>query len=84
MTKQQKALAKLAATPTPANIKWDELRSVLEHLGYTMLTGSGSRRKFFHAEKDDLIICHAPHPLPNVDKGCVADVVEHLRRMGFI
>jgi len=84
MTKQKKALAKLTATPTPANVKWDELKSALEHLGYTMLTGSGSRRKFFHSEKNDLIICHAPHPLPDVDKGCIADVVEHLKSNGFI
>ena len=84
MTKQQKALARLTAIPVPANIKWDELKSVLEHLGYVTLNGSGSRRKFFHAAKDDLIICHAPHPSPNVDRGCVADVVEHLRRVGFI
>jgi predicted RNA binding protein YcfA (HicA-like mRNA interferase family) len=84
MTKQQKALAKLTASPIPANVKWDELKSVLEHLGYTMLTGGGSRRKFFHAEKNDLIICHAPHPSPDVDKGCIADVVEHLKSSGFI
>ncbi len=84
MTKQQKALAKLTALPTPVNIKWDELKSVLEHLGYTMLTGDGSRRKFFHAGKNDVIICHVPHPSPDVDKGCVADVVEHLKSNGFI
>lgn len=84
MTKHEKALAKLTATPTPASVKWDELKSVLEHLGYTMLTGSGSRRKFFHSEKNVLIICHAPHPSPDVDKGCIADVVEHLKSNGFI
>jgi predicted RNA binding protein YcfA (HicA-like mRNA interferase family) len=84
MTKQQKALARLTGSPTLTNIKWDELKSVLEHLGYTMLTGSGSRRKFFHADKNDLIICHAPHPSLDADKGCIADVVEHLKSNGFI
>ena len=84
MAKQEKALARLMASPTAANVKWNELRSVLEHLGYTMLRGSGSRRKFFHAEKNDLIICHAPHPSPDVDKACIADVVEHLKSNDFI
>lgn len=84
MTKHQKALAKLMISPTPANIKWEELKGILEHLGYTMLSGGGSRRKFFHARKNVLIICHAPHPSPDVDKGCIADVVEHLKRNGFI
>jgi hypothetical protein len=84
MTKQQKALMRLCASPPPADFKWAELRSVLEHLGYAMASGGGSRRKFYNAERNDLIICHQPHPCPTVDKGCVTDVVEHLRNKGFI
>jgi predicted RNA binding protein YcfA (HicA-like mRNA interferase family) len=84
MSKHAKALAKLCALPTPPNIKWDELRGVLEHLGYKLLKNTGSRRKFYHAEKDALIICHEPHPSPNVDKGCINDIVEHLKAHGLI
>lgn len=84
MAKHRKALEKLCATPLRSDIKWDELKSALEHLGYTMLKGSGSRRKFFHQGKNALIICHAPHPSPDVDKGCIADVIEHLKANGFI
>jgi predicted RNA binding protein YcfA (HicA-like mRNA interferase family) len=61
-----------------------ELVRVLEHLGYVLLKNSGSRRKFFHAGKQALIICHQPHPSPNVDKACVADVVAHLRAYKFV
>lgn len=84
MSKHDKALRKLCATPTPTNVQWDELKGILERLGYQALTGSGSRRKFFHREKNALIICHEPHPTSEVDKGCVANVVEHLRLNGFI
>ena len=84
MSKHQKALDRLCANPPPADIKWKELKGVLEHLGYRLLTNTGSRRKFFHDAKKALIICHEPHPDPNVDKGCVASVVEHLRANGFI
>jgi predicted RNA binding protein YcfA (HicA-like mRNA interferase family) len=84
MSKHAKALAKLGAASPPANLKWDELKALLEHLGYTMLKGAGSRRKFYHREKEALIICHRPHPSPNVDKGCVADVATHLKAHGFI
>ena len=84
MSKHQKALERLCATPPASDIKWQELKGVLEHLGYTMLKNSGSRRKFFHHEKKALIICHQPHPSPNVDKGCIADVIEHLKTNGFI
>ncbi len=84
MSKHQKALRRLCAIPPAADIKWLELKAVLEYLGYKMLKNSGSRRKFFHDGKQALIICHQPHPSPNVDKGCVVDVVEHLRIYGFI
>ena len=84
MSKQQKRLARLCAKPPPSDFKWSELRTVLEHFGYTMLTNSGSRRKFYHPQKQALIICHEPHPTPDVDKGCVVEVVEHLRAYGFL
>ena len=84
MSKHQKALEKLCAIPPAADIKWLELKGVLEHLGYEMLKNSGSRRKFYHPVKKALIICHQPHPSPSVDKGCISDVVEHLKANGFI
>ena len=84
MSKHQKAIDRLCVTPPPADIKWQELKGVLEHLGYALLKNTGSCRKFYHEGKKALIICHEPHPTPNVDKGCVADVVEHLRANGFI
>jgi len=87
MAKHDKTLAKLRAKPTPADVKWSELRVLLEHLGYKMLTAGrsgGSRRKFFHAGKDALICCHQPHPSPDVDKACIDDVVEHLKANGFL
>jgi hypothetical protein len=84
MSKHAKALAKLSAKPPPADLKWDELKAILEHFGYEMLKGAGSRRKFYHKEKDALIICHQPRPSPNVDKGCIADIAAHLKSHGFI
>ena len=84
MSKHQKALEKICTSPPRADIKWQELQSVLEHLGYKILKSNGSRRKFFHVEKDALFNCHQPHPSPNVDKGCIADLVEHLKMNGFI
>jgi predicted RNA binding protein YcfA (HicA-like mRNA interferase family) len=84
MSKHIKALKRICASPIPADIKWQELKTVLEHLGYIMLKNSGSRRKFFHAGKQALIICHEPHPSPNVDKGCIVDVIEHLKSYDFI
>lgn len=84
MSKLSKALEKLCREPTPANFKWDELAGLLVALGYVEINGSGSRKKFFHKEKNALISCHKPHPNPDVDKGCISDIVKHLRENGFI
>jgi predicted RNA binding protein YcfA (HicA-like mRNA interferase family) len=84
MSKHQKALEKLCTTPPASDIKWNELVAVLSQLGYKELKGKGSRRKFHHAARELLIICHRPHPSPEVDKGCIVDVAEHLRANGFI
>lgn len=87
MSKHEKLLAKLKVKPTPSDIKWTALKSLLENLGYEQLpTGKtgGSRRKFFHKGKDALISLHCPHPSPDVDKGCIDDVVEHLTANGFM
>jgi hypothetical protein len=88
MAKHQKTLKKICECPTRSDIKWDDLKSLLEHLGYIVLkkigkTG-GSRRKFFNAERNHLIVCHEPHPRSEVSKGCVEDVAEKLREIGFI
>ncbi|MBC7858241.1 MAG: type II toxin-antitoxin system HicA family toxin, partial [Burkholderiaceae bacterium] len=72
------------ATPTPSSLKWDELKAILLHFGYVLVKGSGSRRKFYHEGKDAMIICHEPHPSSIVDKGCIVDVIEHLKTHGFI
>lgn len=84
MSKQSKALAKLCREPTPANYKWTELVGLLTSLGYIEINADGSRKKFFHKETKALILCHKPHPSPDVDKGCIADIVKHLRENGII
>ena len=84
MSKHQKFRQKLRTVPTPADIRWTELQSFLEHLGFTMLTGSGSRRKFFHPKIDIMINLHEPHPAPIVGRNAIRDVVEYLESHGFL
>lgn len=84
MSKHDKTLARLCSKPTPSNISWKDLSALLKHLGYTEIKGNGSRRKFHHVDRNALICCHEPHPHPDVDKGCINDVVEHLTVHKFI
>ena len=84
MSKHQKTLTKMCKKPVPCDIKWDDLSALMQHLGFELINGGGSRRKFYHRGKNRLISCHEPHPQPDVDRGCIADMVEQLRFDGFI
>lgn len=66
----------------PADFTWKELCSLLNGLGYEMLTGSGSRRKFYKKSTDDLISLHEPHPGSIVKKYALKEVRTHLEEKG--
>lgn len=87
MSKHNKTLKKITATPPPSDIKWSELSGLLKHLGYLPLkcgkTG-GSRRKFYNETTNLLIVCHEPHKPANVDKGCIKDIVKQLKNSGVL
>lgn len=84
MAKYDKTIESLKKRPIKADIRWDDLVSLLNYLGFVQLNGNGSRRKFYQKDRDLLIICHQPHPSPCIDKGCVKDVSEKLIDCGLI
>lgn len=84
MAQADKIIEKIKAKPTPSNIKWDELVLALKHLGYAVITHSGSRRKFYNAEKDNMISLHRPHPGNEVKPCYIRDVRETLEEIGLI
>jgi predicted RNA binding protein YcfA (HicA-like mRNA interferase family) len=84
MSKPDKTLERLARRPAPADIRWSELKAALESLGFKMLSGSGSRVKFFHAAKNQLIVLHKPHPSPNVGKKTIDEIRSLLEQSGFL
>ena len=84
MAQADKTIEKIKAKPTPSNIKWDELVVALKHLGYKEITNSGSRRKFFNVEMNNLISLHRPHPGNEVKPCYIKDVRETLEEIGLI
>jgi predicted RNA binding protein YcfA (HicA-like mRNA interferase family) len=84
MAKAEKIIERILANPVPANIKWDELVLVLNHLGYRTLHKDGSRRRF-HQEKIDHVIClHRPHPGNEVKPVYIRQMREVLKELGLI
>ena len=84
MAQADKIIEKIKAKPTPSNIKWDEMVAALKHLGYKEITHSGSRRKFFHTEKNNMISLHRPHPGNEVKPCYIKELSERLEEIGLI
>lgn len=84
MATHEKLLQKIQTKPVPSDIRWNELSALLERLGYVMIKGSGSRRKFYNRERDALISLHEPHPEPVIGKAALGEVVDHLKLYEFI
>lgn len=62
MSKIDKIKAKLYKDPAPKDFTWEELRTLLVHLGFEEIQGNGSRVKFVHQVLDFPINIHRPHP----------------------
>ncbi len=86
MTQSKKALERIKALPTPSDVRWEELVSVLGSLGYDLLPAKkgGSYRKFHNKKTSHVIQLHEPHPA-NVVKRCyIKMVVDALKDQGLI
>jgi len=82
MSKFEKAKDRLKSEPK--DFKWSELRTVLIHLGFKEIQGSGSRVKFH--DKDKGLVCsfHKPHPNPDMKSYAVREALAFLIDNGYI
>ncbi|MFY2510454.1 type II toxin-antitoxin system HicA family toxin [Vibrio pectenicida] len=60
MSKHDKLLNRLLSKPK--DFTWDELNKLLSSFDYELSNGKGSRRKFIHRKKNQVISLHEPHP----------------------
>lgn len=79
MTKEDKLLDKLHNPKS--TMTWGEVVTLLTRLGYKMLNGSGSRRKFLH-ENGGMISVHEPHPDKNIKPYVKRYVLEQISISG--
>jgi len=79
--KHRKTLDAIFSRPTQANIKWDNVESLLQAFGAYIEERKGSRVAI---EFNDVVaIFHRPHPEKEIDKGAVASIRRFLREAGI-
>ncbi|MCI4661756.1 MAG: type II toxin-antitoxin system HicA family toxin [Neomegalonema sp.] len=79
--RQRKTLEAIFGEPTPADLEWSELASLLSALGAERSEGSGSRVRFKLG--DAKLVIHRPHPKPVMDRNAVRAVRAFLIARGI-
>ena len=78
--KHLKTLKLIFARPMSANVRWDDVESLLLELGAQIEEREGSRVliRLFGERR----VFHRPHPSPMTDKGAIANLREWLSNNG--
>ncbi|MFA6990181.1 MAG: type II toxin-antitoxin system HicA family toxin [Candidatus Gastranaerophilaceae bacterium] len=80
MSKFDKVLKRFMSKPK--DFTWDELTFLLKNLGFNLITGSGSRRKFIKG--DIVLILHEPHPQKTILVCYIKETLNTLKKEGLI
>ncbi|MBL8484648.1 MAG: type II toxin-antitoxin system HicA family toxin [Rhodocyclaceae bacterium] len=83
MSKKQKRLERLCATPSPTDFTWDELLAVMEAAGFRAACSGGSHYTFEHTSGPRLSISKT-HPSGILKRYQIEAVIDALRRVGTI
>ena len=79
-TRHRKTLERVHRKPTPSDIRWDEVRAMLQACDVQVVERSGSRVGL--RKNDERIVIHRPHPRPVVGRETVRDIAAFLRAAG--
>jgi len=82
VSKSEKSLDRFLSIP--ADFTWDELVSVLGHLGFKELAQKGGSYRCFMSEQELKIFLHKPHPSHIVPRYALRKVRLKLKEYGLI
>ncbi len=77
--RHRRTLKRMQATPTPADIRWEEIESLLNALGVNLVERAGSRVQLVKGAQS--IVVHRPHPRPVTSRDTVRDIVKFIERI---
>ena len=78
--RHRRTLERIFTLPTPVNIRWNEVESLMRALGAEIIQGSGSRVRFIIDGRR--VAVHRPHPRSEVGRADIRDIREFLIRIG--
>ena len=78
--RHRRTLERVRATPTPADIRWTEIESLLSALGVNLVERAGSRVQLVKGAES--MVVHKPHPRPVTRRDTVRDIAKFIDRIG--
>lgn len=83
MSKKEKLIDKLLKKPK--DFTFDEMKSLLSYLGYSLKPGgTGSGVKFIRSESNEVINFHKPHPDGILKRYILEQIIEKLKKDGLL
>ena len=70
----------MQTSPTPVDIRWAEVESLLNALGVNIVERSGSRIQLVKGPES--MVVHRPHPQPVARRDTIRDIVKFIERIG--
>ena len=78
--KHRRTLERVFTGPTPSDIRWADIESMLEAIGVEVSERAGSRQLL--KKGAERIIVHRPHPSPQTGRATVRSIAMFLRTLG--
>lgn len=78
--KHRRTLTRVYERPTPADIRWEEIESLLRACGVEVVERSGSRVGL--SKGSERTVMHRPHPRPAIGRATVRDIAAFLKAVG--
>lgn len=70
----------MQARPTPPDIRWAEIESLLRAIDVDLYERAGSRVQL--VKGSDSIVVHRPHPQPEVSRDTIRDIARFIEQVG--
>ena len=79
-SRHRRTLERIFATPTPSDIRWAEVESLMTALDVEVVERAGSR--VLLRKENESIVIHKPHPRPHLLRTVVRKIAEFLGAIG--
>ena len=78
--KHRRTLVRIFTRPTPVDIRWSDIVTLLRSVGVDVSSGAGSRIRLIKGPK--VMVIHRPHPQSETGRATVRDIASFLSSIG--